>query len=103
MPQQMNVHLAKLSQTYNHELVMTPGGQGVNMDRVLYSLFSCVSKYSDEVQRNTHTHTYTHTHTHTNTHLTPPPLLLPKVVESLEASGLLHQMQTLISIKSVVT
>ena len=59
MPQQMKAHLARLSQSYNHELLMS--GQGVNMDRVLYSLFGCVSKYSDEVWSNTHTHTRMHT------------------------------------------
>ena len=57
MPQQMKAHLARLSQSYNHELLMS--GQGVNMDRVLYSLFGCVSKYSDEVRSNTHTRTHT--------------------------------------------
>ena len=100
MPQQMEAHLARLSQTY--ELLM--GRQGVNMDRVLYSLFGCVSKYSDEVWSNTHTLTRTHECINELPSSPPPPPPPPplKVVEALEAAGLLHQMQALTSIKSVL-
>ena len=102
MPQQMKAHLARLSQTYNHELLMSR--QGVNMDRVLYSLFGCVSKYSDEVWSNTHTLARTHECINELPSSPPPPLPPPplKVVEALEAAGLLQQMEALTSIKSVL-